>query len=131
MYFKVYIFRWDTSYLVHHVIADCRKLKGVVNNNNNILYTCNNIKELDPRKAYKYLWIEESHGIEHKNEKEKLKKEYLRRLRIIYNNNNNNNSCNTVYPRNMVCFRYIIVNTLHKGDKKNNNIVICYKKYSH
>ena len=24
------------------------------------------------------------------------------------------NSCYTVYPRNMVCFRYIIVNTLHK-----------------
>ena len=29
-------------------------------------------------------------------------------------------SCNTVYPRDMVCFRYIIVNTLHKGDKDNN-----------
>ena len=23
---------------------------------------------------------------------------------------------NTIYPRNMVCFRYIIVNILHKGD---------------
>ena len=23
--------------------------------------------------------------------------------------------CNTVYLRNMVCFRYIIVNSLHKG----------------
>jgi hypothetical protein len=31
------------------------------------------------------------------------------------------NSCNTIYPRNMVCFRYIIVNTLHKGDNKDNN----------
>jgi len=30
-------------------------------------------------------------------------------------------SCNTIYPRNMVCFRYIIVNTLHKGDNKCNN----------
>jgi hypothetical protein len=30
--------------------------------------------ELDPRKAYKYLGIEESHDIQHKN-KEKLKKE--------------------------------------------------------
>jgi hypothetical protein len=28
------------------------------------------------------------------------------------------NSCNTVYHRNMVCFRYIIVNTLRKGDNK-------------
>ena len=41
------------------------------------------IKELDPRKAYKYLGIEESHDIEHKNEKEKLKKEHLRRLRLV------------------------------------------------
>ena len=43
----------------------------------------NDIKELDPRKAYKYLGIEESFDIQHKNEKEKLKKEYLRRLRLF------------------------------------------------
>ena len=41
------------------------------------------MKELDPRKAYKYLGIEESFDMQHKNEKEKLKKEYLRRLRLI------------------------------------------------
>ena len=41
------------------------------------------IKELDPRMAYKYLGIEESHGIGHKNEKEKLKKEQLRRLGLV------------------------------------------------
>jgi hypothetical protein len=41
------------------------------------------INELDPRKAYKYLGIEENHDIEHKNEKENLKKEYLRRLRLV------------------------------------------------
>jgi len=35
----------------------------------------NDIKELDPRKADKYLGIEESFDIQHKNEKEKLKKE--------------------------------------------------------
>ena len=40
----------------------------------------NDIKELDPRKAYKYLGNEESFDIQHKNEKEKLKKGYLRRL---------------------------------------------------
>ena len=46
--------------------------------------TCeNDIKELDPRKAYKYLGIEESFDIQHKNEKEKLKKEYLSRLRLV------------------------------------------------
>ena len=43
----------------------------------------NDIKELDSRKAYKYLGIEESFDIQHKNEKEKLKKEYLRRLRLV------------------------------------------------
>ena len=43
----------------------------------------NNIKELDPRKAYNYLGIEESFDIQHKKEKEKLKKEYLRRLRLV------------------------------------------------
>jgi len=26
-----------------------------------------------------------------------------------------------MYPRNMVCFRYIIVNTLRKGENKDNN----------
>ena len=43
----------------------------------------NDIKELDPRKAYKYLGIEESFDTQHKNEKEKLKKEYLRRLKLV------------------------------------------------
>ena len=43
----------------------------------------NDIKELYPRKAYKYLGIEESFEVQHKNEKEKLKKEYLRRLRLV------------------------------------------------
>jgi hypothetical protein len=43
----------------------------------------NEIKELDPRKAYKYLGIEELYETWHKNEKENLKKEYLRRLRLV------------------------------------------------
>ena len=43
----------------------------------------NDIKELDQRKVYKYLVIEVSFDIQHKNEKEKLKKEHLRRLRLI------------------------------------------------
>ena len=43
----------------------------------------NDIEELDPRKAYKYLGIEENFDIQHKNEKEKLRKEYLGRLRLL------------------------------------------------
>ena len=37
------------------------------------------IKELDLRKAYLYLGIEEGHDMEQKNEKERLKKEYVGR----------------------------------------------------
>ena len=58
--------------------------KGRVQNKIHIGNTFeNDIKELDPRKAYKYLGIEETFDIQHKNEKEKLKKEYLRRLRLV------------------------------------------------
>jgi uncharacterized protein YgfB (UPF0149 family) len=42
----------------------------------------NEIKELEPMKAYKYLGVEETNNIEHRNEKENLK-EYVRRLRLI------------------------------------------------
>jgi predicted Mrr-cat superfamily restriction endonuclease len=38
------------------------------------------IKELESMKAYKYLGVEESHNTESKNEKEKLKNEYLSRF---------------------------------------------------
>ena len=41
------------------------------------------IKELDPREAYKFLGTEKRYDIDHKNEKEKLKKEYLRRMRLV------------------------------------------------
>ena len=44
--------------------------KGRVQSKMHIGNTFENIKELDPRKAYKYLGIEESFDIQHKNEKE-------------------------------------------------------------
>jgi len=43
----------------------------------------NDIKELDPRNAYKYLGIEEGFDIWYKNEKGKVKKELLSRLRLV------------------------------------------------
>jgi hypothetical protein len=36
-------------------------------------------------KAYKYLTVGENHNRGHKNEKERLKKEYIRRLTLISN----------------------------------------------
>jgi len=41
------------------------------------------IQELDPRESCKYLGKEESHDMHHENEKEKLKKAYWRRLRLV------------------------------------------------
>lgn len=41
------------------------------------------IKHLEPEDSYKYLGIEESMSIHHKPMKEKVKKEYIRRLRMI------------------------------------------------
>jgi hypothetical protein len=41
------------------------------------------IKELNTMKAFKYFGVEESRNIEHKKEKDRLKKEYIRRLRLI------------------------------------------------
>jgi hypothetical protein len=42
-----------------------------------------NIQELDLRKVFKYLGIVDSHNKEDKNEKERLKTEYLRRVRLV------------------------------------------------
>jgi hypothetical protein len=43
------------------------------------------IKELDLMKAYRYVGAEENHNTEHTNEKERLKEEYMRKLRLILN----------------------------------------------
>jgi methionine aminopeptidase len=57
---------------------------GTVYRKEHIINTMENeIKELEPMKACKYLGVAENHNIEHKIEKEKLKKEYVRRLRLI------------------------------------------------
>jgi hypothetical protein len=48
---------------------------GTVCNKQHIGNTMENeIKELEPMKAYKYLGVEEKRNMEHKNGKEKLKK---------------------------------------------------------
>ena len=63
-------------------LEKCAKIclkRGSVQSKMHVGSTCDNdITELDLRKAYKYLGIEESFDIQHKNEKE-----YLRRLRLV------------------------------------------------
>ena len=41
------------------------------------------MQELEQGETYKYLGIEENEGIQHQKKKERLKREYNRRLRII------------------------------------------------
>ena len=41
------------------------------------------ISDLDPNSAYKYLGVDESDGIQHTKMKEKIRKEYCRRVRLI------------------------------------------------
>ena len=36
-------------------------------------------------------------------------------------NSTQQNSCNTVFPRDIVCLRNISINTLHKGDDDDDN----------
>ena len=41
------------------------------------------MNELGPDSIYKYLGVDESHGIQHTTMKEKIRKEYCRRVRLI------------------------------------------------
>ena len=77
----------------------------------------NDIKELDPRKAYKYLGIEESFDIQHKNEKEKLKKEYLRRVRLVLGTELS--AKNKIQAIGSLAVPVLIVLELLTGTKKN------------
>jgi len=51
-------------------------------------------------------------------------KEFAPSYSLIHNGDDapqKQNSCNTVFPRDIVCLRNISVNTLHKGDDYDND----------
>ena len=62
---------------------------------NSVIDTNREIQELEQGKTYKYLGIEESEGIQHQQMKERLKKEYSRRLRMILKSELNARNNNT------------------------------------
>ena len=68
-------------------LEKCAKIsiiKGKMVRSSNIsLNEHTHIKELSNTESYKYLGVEESSNTHHKNMREKLKKEYYRRLRMI------------------------------------------------
>ena len=41
------------------------------------------VQELDQEEVYKYLGVDENDGIQHSKMKEKIRKEYNRRVRLI------------------------------------------------
>jgi hypothetical protein len=65
----------------------CAKIvfkKGKLVHSQNLVVDMNReIQELEQGKTHKYPGIEESDGIQHQEMKERLKKEYTRRLRMI------------------------------------------------
>jgi hypothetical protein len=65
----------------------CAKIvfkKGKLVHSQNLVVDINRgIQELENGKTYRYLGIDESDGIQHQQMKERLKKEYTRRLRMI------------------------------------------------
>jgi len=74
----------NMNFLVENCARICFKKKVRVQSKiyvGNTYEMC--IKEQDPREPYKYLGIDESYYMQHKNEKENLKMEYLRRFRLV------------------------------------------------
>jgi hypothetical protein len=58
--------------------------RGKLAHSQNLVIDINReIQELHHEKTYKYLGIEESEGIQHQQMKERLKQEYIKRLRLI------------------------------------------------
>ena len=62
---------------------DCTQERKISSSQNIILEFNRVIKVLEQGKTYKYLRTEESEGIKQQQMKNRLKKEYTRRLRII------------------------------------------------
>ena len=48
-----------------------------------VLDTTMTIKDLEPEESYKYLGVTEGDGIQHSSMREKIRKEYFRRMRSV------------------------------------------------
>jgi hypothetical protein len=66
------------------VCKDCTQKGELVHLQNLILGFNRDTQELEQGKTYKYLGIEESEGMQHQKMKDRVAKEYARRLRMIF-----------------------------------------------
>jgi hypothetical protein len=94
------------------------------------------IQELEQRKMYKYLGIEESEGIQHQQRKDRLKQEYNKRLRIILKselNARNKITAIRALAVPVLRYRFGIINwsleEIKQIDRKTRKMPIMYKMH--
>jgi len=78
--------RFSTDICMEFGLDKCAFLtlrKGRRINSENIIIDHTTIKQLDQEKTYKYLGIEESEKVEHRMMKDRISKEYLKRVKLI------------------------------------------------
>jgi DNA-directed RNA polymerase subunit L len=120
-------------------LEKCAKIvfkKGKLLHSQNLVVDINReIQELEQGKTSKYLGIEESDGIQHQQMKEKLKKEYTRRLRMILRSELNAKKFTAIGALVVPVLRYSfgIINwrleEIKKIDRKTRKLLTMYKMH--
>ena len=62
---------------------DLRNVPKPVSTGNIVIDDYTEIEELDQEKVFKYLGVDKSDGVQHSKTKEKIRKEYNRKVRLI------------------------------------------------
>jgi hypothetical protein len=111
--------------------------KGKVVHSQNLVVDVNReIHQLEQGKTYKYLGAEESDGIQHQQMKERLKKEYTRRLRMILKSGlNAKNKITAIGTLAVPVLRYSFgiiswrLEEIKKIDRKTRQLLTMYKMH--
>jgi hypothetical protein len=121
-------------------LEKCAKItfkKGKLIHSQNLVIDMNReIQELEQGKTYKYLGIEERDGIQHQQMKERLKKEYRRRLRMILKSKlNARNKITAIGTLAVPVFRYSFgiidwrTEEIKQIDRKTRKMLTMYKMH--
>ena len=94
------------------------------------------IRDLENEKVYKYLGVDESDGIQHSKMKEKIRKEYYRRIRLILkselNSANKMGAINTLAVP-VVTYSFNIINwtiaDIHRLDRKTRKLLTIHRMH--
>ena len=121
-------------------LEKCAKIafkRGKLVHSQNLVIDINReIQELEQGKTYKYLGIEESEGIQHQKMKERLKREYSRRLRMILKSElNARNKITAIGAPAVPVLRYSFgkinwrTEEIKKTNRKTRKMLTMYKMY--